>query len=140
MKRRNTERAGLTLVEVLIALAILGIGLFVLIATASKCLAVARQAKNYEKARHLLGRVELEEPLDPEEIEEGTDSGGFEGEDSDYRWVREIRLIGEEEDGLYEITTRVTWSERGKQAFEDVVTYLYVPEEKRGGVFERAAP
>ena len=41
------RRRGLTLIEVMLALAILGVGLSVLISTASKCLAVIRQSKNY---------------------------------------------------------------------------------------------
>jgi len=135
------SRYALTLIEVLLALTILSIGLFVMIATASRCLAVARQAKHYEKARHLLARVEVEEPLPlKEEIEEGTESGGFRGESSDYRWRRTIELVGEEEDALFEVTTRVMWSDRGQQAFEEVVTYLHAPPDVLRGTVESPAP
>jgi len=139
---RGSRRAGLTLVEVLISLVILTTGLFVMISTAAKCLSVARQAKNYEKARHLLGRVELENPLQlEEEIEEGTDSGSFKGEPGSYHWTRTIALESEEEeDALYRVTTRVYWSDRGKEAFEEVVSLLHAPQDKQGGSFERSAP
>ncbi|MFH0954391.1 MAG: prepilin-type N-terminal cleavage/methylation domain-containing protein [Verrucomicrobiota bacterium] len=127
-------RTGLTLVEVMLALAILGVGLSVLIATASKCLSVIRQSRNYETARHLIGRVELEHPLQLEEkIEEGTEEGSFTGNYPGYRWSRAITLIGKEEDGLYSVLTRVLWSERGLSVGEQVETYLYKPEEKEGG-------
>ena len=125
------RRQGFSLVEVLLALAITGIGLFVMIETASRCLAVIRKSAHYERARHLLARVELEFPLQTkEEIEEGVESERFDGEDSEYRWEREIKIVGEEEDGLFEVTTRVIWSGRTREAREEIVTYLYAPEDR----------
>jgi prepilin-type N-terminal cleavage/methylation domain-containing protein len=139
--RLGKTRAGLTLVEVLMALTILSIGLFVLVAAASRCLAVARQAKHYEKARHLLARAELENALQfEEEIEEGAANGSFSGEPG-YSWSRDVRLLSEEEeDGFYEVTWRVHWTDRRKAAKEEVVTYLHAPPEVEGGSFERPAP
>ena len=134
-------RSGLTLVEVLLALAILGAGLVVLVATASRCLAVARQAKQYETARLLLDRVDLENPLQlEEEIEAGTEEGRFEGDYRDYRWTRVIQEMWEEEEdeGLFQVTTRVSWSDRGHNAYEETVTFLYAPQ-RVGGSFERPA-
>lgn len=129
------RRAGLTLIEVMLALAILGIGLSVLIETASKCLSVVRQSRNYETARHLLGRVELEHMIDKEKIEKGTEEGSFNDPYSGYHWTRTIDLISKkEEEGLYSIATRVSWSERGETPYEEVVTYLYAPKTKGGTV------
>jgi hypothetical protein len=108
----------------------------VLVATASRCLSVARKARNYENARRLLGRIELENPLAGKEIEEETDSGTFPSPYSNYKWRREIAMEGEEEDGLFRITMSVSWSARGKDIAETVVTYLQVPEDQRGGSFE----
>ncbi len=127
---------GLTLIEVMIALAILSIGLTVLIATASKCLSVVRQAKNYEAARNLLARIEVEHPLQlADKIEAGSDNGTFSGEFSGYGWSRNVESVGDEEDGLFMVTMRVSWSERGQAAFEEVVSYIYAPEKKEGGSF-----
>jgi len=128
-------RAGLTLIEVMMALAIVGIGLVTLISAASQCLAVVQQSRSYEVARNLLTRVELEEPLQlKEEIREEIESGSFTGEYSEYRWTREIEMVGDnEEDGLYKVTMRVYWSRRGKEFFDEIVTYVYAPEEKKGG-------
>jgi prepilin-type N-terminal cleavage/methylation domain-containing protein len=139
--RADSRRTGLTLVEVLMALAILGIGLFVLVAAASRCLAVARQAKHYEKARHLLARAQLENPLQlEEEIETGTKNGSFSGEPG-YTWVRRVELVneesGDEEEEFFLVTWSIHWSDRNKAAKEEVVTYLYAPEDKKGGSFER---
>jgi prepilin-type N-terminal cleavage/methylation domain-containing protein len=126
-------RSGLTLIEVMLAITILGMGLTVLIASASRCLSVVRQAKNYETARHLLGRVEVEKPLQLEEkIEAGSEDGDFTDEPG-YQWTRQIEIVGKEEDGLFSVHTSVSWSDSGKKKSEEVMTYLYRPEEKKGG-------
>ena len=132
----------MTLIEVMLALTILGLGLSVLITTASKCLAVVRQAKNYETARRLLGQLEVEHPLPlEEEIQEGSEEGAFEsGAPEGYRWERVIERIGREEDGLYSVRMRVTWSDRGKSAGEEVTTFLYRPEETKGGTVVSKPP
>lgn len=118
----------------MLALMILGIGLTALIAAASRCLAVVRQSRNYETSRNLINRVEVERPLQlEEEIVEGTDGGDFGGDYGGYTWFREIKVVGEEEDGLFEVRTRVSWSDRGQESFDEVMTYLYAPEEKEGG-------
>ncbi|MBP7828946.1 MAG: prepilin-type N-terminal cleavage/methylation domain-containing protein [Kiritimatiellae bacterium] len=139
MKRRKTSgrrRAGLTLIEVMLALAILGLGLSALIATVARCLGVVRQARNFQTARHLLARAELENPLQlEEEIEEGSEEGGFDGGPYDYRWSRVIERLGREEDGLFTVTLRVSRSEKGRASSEEVVTCLYAPEVKEGGSF-----
>ena len=136
------RRAGLTLIEVMLALAILGLGLSALIATVSRCLGVVRQAKNFQTARHLLARAELENPLQLEEkIEEGSEAGGFEGGPYDYRWSRNIERLGREEDGLFTVTLRVSWSDKGGRASsEEIVTCLYAPESKEGGTVTERAP
>jgi prepilin-type N-terminal cleavage/methylation domain-containing protein len=133
--RKNT--AGLTLIEVMLAMAILGIGLSVLVTAAGRSLAVVRKARNYEKARRYLAQVELTNPIFPDTIEPGSDSGSFDYPDQDWTWRRSIELISEEEEeGLYMITTRVSWSERGAQNHEEVVTYFHAPEELEGGTVE----
>ncbi|MDD2236646.1 MAG: prepilin-type N-terminal cleavage/methylation domain-containing protein, partial [Kiritimatiellae bacterium] len=58
-RKARRGKLGLTLIEVLMALAIMGIGLAGLVAAASRCLAVARKAKNYENTRRLLGEAEM---------------------------------------------------------------------------------
>jgi len=132
--RQSKLKQGLTLIEVMIAMAILGIGLSVLIQTAARCLSVISQSKSYETSRNLLNRVELEDPIAlKEEVEEGTDSGTFDHPYSRYRWERNIEVVGEEEDGLFKVKTRVYWSERGDELYDEVVTYIYAPPEVEGG-------
>lgn len=127
--RAQRRKAGLTLIEVMLALTILGMGVAGLVMAAGRCIAVARKARILETARQLMGQVELEEPLIlKEEVEEGTESGTFQDAPDGYRWTRDVRILGEEEDGLFEVKTRVYWTDRGKEDFEEVVTYLFSPE------------
>ncbi len=121
----------MTLVEVMIAVVILGLALGGLVEAASRALAVVRQARNYEIARRMLGRVDAENPLRLEdEIEGGQESGGFDGGPPGWTWERNIEDLGaddEQKEGLFLMTTRVTWSQGGKRSQEEVVQYLYVP-------------
>ncbi len=129
-RKKNRGSEGLTLIEVMLSLAILGIGLFVLVAGVAQCLAVVRTARLYDHAHGLLGRIEVENTVIPGEIRPGTERGGFDSDFRDFSWEREIDVVGEEEDRLFEITTRVIWSRQGRRGFEEVVTYLHAPEEE----------
>jgi len=126
----------MTLIEVLLAVVILGTALGALVEAASRALAVVRQARNYEMARRMLGRVETENPLWLEdEIIAGQDSGGFDGSPSGWSWSRVIEDYGiedEQKEGLFLLTTRVFWSRGNKKGMEETVQYLYVPENSNG--------
>lgn len=125
---RHSQK-GLTLIEVLLAVVILGVGAGVLMLATARCLSVVKKAQHYTTAQRLIMRVGAENPLTRGEIQPGTDSGDF-SDESAYRWEREI--IEPEEDyrlGLYTVRTRVIWSDRGRDAFEETVTWLYIPQE-----------
>ena len=57
------SRRGLTLIEVLIAVAILSVGAAVLLTATSRCLAVIRAARDYYAARHVMDLVDIEHPI-----------------------------------------------------------------------------
>lgn len=127
----------MTLVEVLLAIVILGISLGVLLQGATQALSIARQARNYEMARRMLGRVDAENPLWLEdEITDGSDSGGFDGGPDGWSWTRQIEDMGvddEQKEGLFLVTTRVYWSRSAeRKGMEETVQYLYVPENANG--------
>ncbi len=127
-RRRDHRRAGLSLIEVLMALVILGTGMVVLIASASRCVAVVRKVRNLETTRELFGRVEVEKPIWIEEdIEDAAGQGSFTGEYSQYRWRRDVEEVGDKDDGLWLVTTTISWSERGTENSETVVTYVHWP-------------
>ena len=121
------KRAGLTLVEVILALMIIGTGLVALVAAVSRCLAVPRLAQNFDTARELLGQLEAEEPLQVEEdIEDAAGSGTFESPYANFSWERTVTQEGEdEEDGLWRVVTSIRWTENNRARSEDVVTLVY---------------
>lgn len=127
MNRNPASKTGMTLIEVLIALVILSVGVSSMMLAMSRCLAVVRTARNRDVAHGLLRQVELEYPIDKKTIEEITESGDFEDMEG-YTWYREVLMVdGEERPGLFLVTTRVIWSERGKDAYEEVIAYKYAP-------------
>ncbi len=133
-ERRRCQ--GLTLIETLLAVAILGISLSVLVAAAGQALGVVRRARNFATARHLLEIVELENPVpDLAEAAGTVETGGFDSPYDAYRWERTVEpvldLMGEETQ-YYTVRTRVYWSDRGQETFEEVVTGAYVPTEMAG--------
>ncbi len=127
--------SGVTLVEVMLAIVILGIGAGTLLMATARCVSVATKSQYYSTAQRLVLRVNTEKPLTRGELKEGTESGSF---DDGYTWEREV-IENESEDrlGLYKVRTRVSWSERGKTAFEEVTTYVYVKPENDGTTPER---
>ena len=128
MNKPPPSKKGLTLVEVLIALVILSIGVSSMMVAMSRCLSVVRTARNREVARGLIQRVDIEAPIEAEDMEETTESGDFE-DTPGYTWFREIWMVDEEErPGLFLVTTRIQWSERGRDTFEEITMYKYAPD------------
>jgi len=127
VSRTPKHRHGLTLIEVLLAMVILGIGAGTLMLATARCLAVIAKARHYSTAQRLILQVGAEQPLTRSVIETGSDSGRF---DEGYKWEREITEPEDESrEGLYTIRTRVSWSDRGRESFEEIVTWHYVPPE-----------
>ncbi|HKL22341.1 MAG TPA: prepilin-type N-terminal cleavage/methylation domain-containing protein [Tichowtungia sp.] len=123
-------KAGLTLIEVMLAITILSVGAAVLLTATARCMAIATKARHYSTAHRLIQRVNTENPLTRGELEAGVESGTF--DEDGYRWEREIiENENEDREGLYTVRTRVSWSMSGRDAFEESVAYLYVqPEEE----------
>lgn len=129
-------KKGLTLIEVMLAIAILGMGITGLVACTSRCLAVVRKARDYETSRRLFGVLEIEKPLKMEDLKEQEDDGTFSEPYGSFRWRRVIEIVGKEADGLYKMTMTISWADNGKQAEESVVTYLCGFDAKEGGTVE----
>jgi prepilin-type N-terminal cleavage/methylation domain-containing protein len=130
------RKQGLTLIEVMLAIVILGIGAGTLMLATARCMSVAVKAQHYSVAQRLILRVNTENPLTRGEIDDGTESGRF---DDGYRWEREItENENEDREGLYKVRTRVSWSSRGKKSHEETTTYFYVkPEDSDTHIKER---
>ena len=120
-------QSAFTLVEAVIALAILSIGIFVIVEATARCLAVIRVSRNYQTARAVLDQGESEFPLQPTNR---PSESAVQGEElvPGYTFSRELEAVSGEKK-LYVVTTRVTWSESGQASAEEVVSYLYFPNE-----------
>lgn len=123
--RASRARLGLTLIEVMIAMAIIGIGIVVLVTAAARCIGVVRQSKNYHMARAILDRGEAEHPIIKDK--ETKDLINLDVEpvryDNGFTFTRKAEEGAEE--GLILLRSTVSWSERSRSAQEEVVTYLF---------------
>ena len=127
-----SPRQAFTLIEVLLAAALLGIGMVVLLFGLSQCLSAIRVSARLQEVQWVMGLGELTYPLrdrrdqsvrDPErDLAVAPDGGLAEG----FRFER-IVDPDEDEDGLYVVRTRVSWG-AGDSAFEEVVRYVWYPE------------
>lgn len=129
--RRVRARSGLTLIEVMLAVSIMGIAGIALISAIGQGMAVIRGARLYSHAHTLLARVELEHPLFNDEIDIGVEQGRFDDRElGQFEWRRQIEAVGEEEDRLFLVTTRISWTRSGRRGYEEVAFYRYAPEEE----------
>ncbi len=118
---RERRARGFTLVETLTAVVILVFGLTTLLTVAARCMASIRMSKQFQDAQWSLGQGEAlwpliatEDPMDHEVGPETLDNGH----------VFERRIEETEDEGLYIVRTKVTWSSQGRQSSEEVVRYL----------------
>ena len=127
-KPRRSGVDGMTLIEVLIAAAILGVGITALVSAAARCLAVMRVAKVYQSAQWALNLGEMEHPSLPQQDDKEWEVSS-ERYDGGMTYTREIEEPDDElKDGLYIIRSKVTWAEKAHHGSEEVVRYLFVKE------------
>ena len=81
---------GFTLIEVVVALAILGVGLTVIIELFSGGLRLGRASMEYTRAVNY-ARVKMEETMAKPTIEEGTEEG--ESDDKTFRWQMGVKKV-----------------------------------------------
>jgi general secretion pathway protein I len=122
-------RGGFTLIEVVIALAILGVGLTVIIELFSGGLRLARASVEYTKAVNY-ARMKMEEIVIKPNIQEGTEEGEF---DPTYRWqvgIKKVDLLslGKDRDltppvELFQVKINVLWKSGSKERSAIFETY-----------------
>jgi general secretion pathway protein I len=134
----SEKNSGFTLLEVMIAIAILGISLVMTIQLFTGALASAVLSRHYTEAT-FLARHKLEELRIENQLQPGTQEGDFSGDYTnyadyaDYRWETEIgsyTLSGtgaETEEAKFipqtlQIRVKVSWNERGKNHSVELVT------------------
>lgn len=118
-----SSSAGFTLVEAVIAVAIMSICAFALMAAASKCLALALTSRNLHTAATVMDQAELDYPLLPtNEVSDNVVEPVTYG--NNFTFARTVEQLADEKD-MFVVETTVSWSMKGKQASESVQTLLY---------------
>lgn len=123
--KRGNPSTGFTLLEVLVAMAILGIGLCVLLELFSGGLRSAKVSEEYVRATWY-GKGKMEEVLSSMDLVEGVTEGAF---DSEISWTLEVKKANptlptieptEEEAeslpiDLYQVVLKISWPSGAKQ-------------------------
>ena len=129
-----TLRKGFSLLEIMLAIVVLGIGLTVFFSAVNQGVFFAVTAQDYHMYRKIHNELNLLEPLDIEDLEEGDSSGSLRFRDSGtWRWQRVISAVEDEEDGLFHLRTQV-WREGDRpEDGESTETFIYQPDALAGG-------
>ena len=118
----SSRNNGFTLIEVVVALAILGVGLTVIIELFSGGLRLARASMEYTKAVNY-ARIKMEEIAVKPTVEEGTQEG--ESDDKTFRWqvgVKKVDLLSIDKSidykppiELFQVKINVFWKSGSKE-------------------------
>jgi general secretion pathway protein I len=140
-KTRIRGREGFTLIEIVVALAILSIGVTVIMELFAGGLRSARVSEDYTKATWH-GQAKMEEMLMIRDLSEGVTEGTF---DDQFSWKSEVKKdtpsLGQDENtgasppvDVYQIVVTVTWpSGTGKRSLELESLRAYKSEEGVSG-------
>lgn len=137
--------SGFSLVEVLCAILILGVGLVGLTQGVTTAVASSKDAE-VQSAAALLAAGQIETLRAEGYLIEGESEGEGEGALSNYTWIQNVTETKTE--GLYEVSVKVQKTGSGEELFE-LKTMLFDPpivrepeetEEKRNGRERRPAP
>ena len=128
-KKHGLKRQGFTLIEVVVAIAILGIALTVIIELFAGGLRLARVSKEYTKAVNY-ANTKMEEVASQQTLEEGITEGEF---DETYRWrvaMNKVNLLPVEKPWevkppiqLFQIRVDVLWRSGSKERSAGIETY-----------------
>ena len=124
------HRRGLTLIEVLLAVAILGLGIVMMLTAISRCLRVLQVSTGYHDALWALSAGEAEFPMIVTDHDDDTEPEDLEVSAEDFDGFVYERTIEDpyesEEDSevrLLVVKTRVAWAGRENEKFEEVTRY-----------------
>jgi prepilin-type N-terminal cleavage/methylation domain-containing protein len=127
-------RAGMTLIEVLIAVLILGLALVVMLTAISRCLVVLRVSEDYHKAMWALSAAEADAPLvqKPDEEPEDMAYGPEEYDGIIYERTVEDPDVDDPSASLrlVRLSATLRWASRGKGQVMEVPTYILYEEGK----------
>jgi len=132
LRNRILTTTGFTLIEVVIALAILGVGLTVIIELFSGGLRLGKVSEEYIKAMNYAS-MKMEEMEGKEDVDEGIEEGAFEDH---YRWqtqVKKVDLLPVEMETdskppveLLQIKVNILWKSGAKERSTGIESYKTV--------------
>lgn len=123
MKRETNreENSGFTLLEVMVALALIGIALVAILRSLAMSVDVSNESKNISIATLLAkGKMAELESLGFPDVEEA--SGDFGEESPGFRWERSVSETGVED--LRKIVVRIIWQGNGNDKKVELVTLI----------------
>ncbi|MGQ9661034.1 MAG: type IV pilus modification PilV family protein [Kiritimatiellia bacterium] len=133
--QRGARKAGLTLIEVVLAALLLSVGMTALLVAASRCLAVIKRAAIYQSGQWVLGTGEAEHPID-EETEDPEED--WRVEETEYpenftfaREVMRVRFMGRKEESegtgpcLVGLHSRVDWGGSQSPIREEAIRLVF---------------
>ena len=135
---RRTEH-GFTLLEVIVALAILGIGFALAMELLAAGVRSAKASEDYTQAV-LLARQKMAEVAVMRNLTGSADTGEFGG---GFRWASEVQPLEQEEElpgRLYSVRVRVSWLSRRGEKSVDLRTLRMMVDEKKLGQTYAASP
>lgn len=130
---------GFTLLEVIVALAILGVGFAVAMELLAAGVRSAKASEDYTQAV-LLARQKMAEVALTGNLMSWADTGEFSG---GFRWTSEVRPLDQQEElpgRLYSVRVRVTWPGRRGEKAVNLQTLRVAVDEKKLGHTRTASP
>ena len=133
MKSKRDQRAGLTLIEVLLAALILGMSMTVLLTALSRCMLLFQTVHRYHEAMAVLSEAEVDFPLAGIAAGRDVEPEDFEVMEESYGRFTFTRTVDDpealeadaDEARLLVVRSRVVWSERGRERAEEVKRYVF---------------
>jgi general secretion pathway protein I len=134
---RPRRRGGFTLVEVMVAIAILAVGITAALRAVSTSTHASALARDRMTAA-MLAQQAMNELIQNGNVTEGTDSGDFGTQFNGYHWESDVE-DSSDYSGLYQINVVVSWPNGTSNESHYNLTTLYLPPDTFGNTSDNNA-
>ena len=122
----RTAHSAFTLLEVMLAVAIVGTALFGIAMAIGRCMAAAK-AIDYHTTAHVLLEEKMQEFSVETNFVAGVTSGDFGEVAPGFEWKRDVELDDSQVENLYRQIIAVSWQDRGRLQDVTVSGMLFAP-------------